>query len=221
MTDARPSHSASRRGGHGGTGGTSMAARPAASPDCPPRSAERGTTAIAGVGTASLSPVVPLRRVPRGTAKTQQRRGVPPVPLCPPALQREVGANSRNALSHLSHLSHRVPLPSGRTVRTRAGMRDRRRVDVHAPFAGGVGVRPAGARAAAVPWRHVYASCSRDRNAPRPSWACGGRARGRKRAVRRNLSGLRANTRCGRVSTGSYGACRVGQWPEHRLVSIR
>jgi len=219
MTDPRPSHSSSRRGGHGGTGGTSMAARLAASPDCPPRAPKRGTTATDEVGTASLSPVVPLPCTWRGTVETQERRDVPPFPPRPPEVQREVGANSRHALSHLSH---RVPLPSGkRAARARAGMRDRRRVDVHAPFAGGVGVRPVGDPAAAVQWRHVYAPCSRDGDAPHRQRTCDGRAGRRKRAFRRNVSELRASTRCGRVSTGSYGACRVGHWPEHRLVLIR
>jgi len=199
MTDPRPSHSSSRRGGHGGTGGTSMAARLAASPDCPPRAPKRGTTATDEVGTASLSPVVPLPCTWRGTVETQERRDVPPFPPRPPEVQREVGANSRHALSHLSH---RVPLPSGkRAARARAGMRDRRRVDVHAPFAGGVGVKPARARAVFWTGKQVHASCSRDGDAPHRQRACDGRTGRRKRASRRNVSGLRASARCGRVRT--------------------
>jgi len=107
MTDARPSHSSSQRGGHGGTGGTSTVARLAASPDCPPHSAKRVTTGTDEVGTAGLSPVVPLPCTGRGTVQTQWRRGVPPVPPRPPARNKKAATNSHHAVSHP------VPLPSG------------------------------------------------------------------------------------------------------------
>jgi hypothetical protein len=198
MTDARPSHCSSRRGGHGGTGGTPMAVRPAASPDCPPRSGKRGTTGTAEVGTTGLSPVVPLRCVPRGTAETQQRRGVPPVPPRPPAAQQEGGDEQPPGVSHLSHP---VPRYRSRMSCDGPGMCGGRRVDVHAPFAGGVGVRPAATRAVFGSGEQVHASCSRDRDAPHPRRACDGRTGCRKRAFRRNVLGLRASAHCGRVRT--------------------
>jgi len=52
-----------------------------------------------------------------------------------------------------------------------------------------------------VGWRQVHASCSRSRDAAHRQRACDGRAGRRKRASRRNVSGLRASPRCGRVST--------------------
>jgi hypothetical protein len=74
-------------------------------------------------------------------------------------------------------------------------------VDVHAPFAGGAGVRPAGARAVVGSGRQVHASCSRDGDAPHRQRACDARTGRRKRAPRRNVSGRRASPRRGRVHT--------------------
>jgi hypothetical protein len=196
MTDARPSHSSSRRGGHGRTGGTSRPARLAASPDCPPRSAKRGTTATADVGTASLSPVVPLQCTGRGTVQTQWRRGVPPRP---PAAQQEGGGEQPPR--RVPPVPPCPPAFGQRAVRALAGMRDGRRVDVHGPFAGGVGVRLAGAPAAAAQCRQVYASCSRDGDAPHRQRACDARTGRRKRAPRRNVSGRHASPHRGRVHT--------------------
>jgi hypothetical protein len=86
-------------------------------------------------------------------------------------------------------------------VRDGFGVRDRRRVGVHAPFAGGVGVRPAGARAVVCLGQQVHASCSRDGDAAHRQRACDGRAGRRKRTSRGNVSGLRASPRRGRVHT--------------------
>jgi hypothetical protein len=170
-------------------------------------------------------PIVPLahRKGGQPPPPTSARPGCPPLSPCnargggqsrpsgdavshlshlvPLLRNKKAATNSRYGMSYVSHVSHCVPRYRSRMSCDGPGMRGGRRVDVHAPFAGGVGVRPAGAPTAAVPWRHVYATCSRDRDAPRPSRACDGRARGRKCAFRRNLSGLRANARCGRVRT--------------------
>jgi hypothetical protein len=187
-------------------------------------------------------PIVPLapRKGGQPPPPTSARPACPPLSPCAACRGGQPEPSSDGA-SHLSHLvpllrnkrsarTAATPFPSSPTVspateaECRAmdpALRGGRRVDVHAPFAGGVGVRPAATRAVFGSGEQVHASCSRDRDAPRSPRACDGRVGCRKRAVRRNLSGLRASTRCGRVSTGSYGACRVGQWPEHRLVSIR
>jgi hypothetical protein len=138
------------------------------------------------------------------------------------------GANSRYALSHLSHLSHRVPLPSGR-ARACAGRQAR---------------QAASGRSRAIRWR-----CRREtgrRSRSRLLGATGSRlvlarwrrttlAAGLRRANRTpetRLQTKRFGAACepapwssahaaSATSTGSYGACRVGQWPEHGLVLIR
>jgi|WetSurSiteA1Bulk_404760.scaffolds.fasta_scaffold18546_3 hypothetical protein len=133
MADARPSQSSSRRGGQGGTGGTSTVGRPAASPGCPPHSAKRGTTATNEVGSVGLPPVVPLPRTWRGTVETQRRRGVPPVPPCPPA------ANGKSAKVQPPR---RVPP----VLEQRACVRDGRLVEVHGPVAGGASMKSVRAR---------------------------------------------------------------------------
>jgi hypothetical protein len=152
-------------------------ARPACPPLSPCAACRGGQPKPSGDAVSHLSHLVPLPR------------------------NQKAATNSRYGMSYVSHVSHCVPRYRSRMSCDGPGMRGGRRVDVHAPFAGGVGVRPAGAPTAAVPWRHVYATCSRDRDAPRPSWACDGRTGRRKRTSRGNVSGLRANARCGRVRT--------------------